>query len=464
MVLRPMERMDAMNGPGLVSSKRRLLAAVLCASLLARGGVLLLMRQQLERDPDGYRALATSLVEHGVLGTGNESPRPSAYRPPVYPLLLAPCVALGRWMPLGIALVHLACGVLTVGMTWRLARAWGLSEQAALLAAALVAFDPILLFYSAQVMTETVATLLAVVALDGLTRAFRTQRLTAAAWAGLLAALAALCRPVFLVWLLLAAGAWLGLWFRRRSGNKRAELADHPIENAGGQAASGTPTLRFGAMAAFLGSAALALGPWAVRNAIVFGRPIVTTTHGGYTLLLGNNALYYEHLRLRGWYVPWSADELQRELEARSSAADAVDEVARDRMAYRMALDAIVREPGMFFQACLVRLSRLWGALPLPAGDETALRCALRWLVAAGYAGELLLAAIGLWKLGRRSWRPPWLWGWLMAVGFTAMHLVYWADLRMRAPLVPWLALIVAAAVWPPIADARRKALGYSDL
>lgn len=431
-----------MNGPWHSLSSRSCLAAVLAIALLARAGVLLAMRQQLERDPDGYRALAASLAEHGVLGTA-PALEPSAYRSPLYPLLLAPCEILGHCMPLGIGLLHLACGVLTVGLTWRLGRSWGLSEPAALSAALLVAVDPILLFYSAQVMTETVATLLAVAALDVLTRAVRSERLWAAAWAGAVAALAALCRPVFLVWLLLATGGWLVLW----TGARRA--------------ASGP---RWGPLASFIVAATLVLSPWVVRNSVDFGVPIITTTHGGYTLLLGNNALYYAHLRDFGPYVPWSADELQRELAARCFAAGADDEVARDRVAYGMAREAIVREPGMFGVACLVRVSRLWGWLPIATGRETVVRRALRYAVAAGYAVELVLAALGLWRLGRLSWQPPWSWGLLMAASFTAVHLVYWADLRMRGPLVPWIALLAAAALWPPSASPGRKSLSGSGL
>ena len=35
------------------------------------------------------------------------------------------------------------------------------------------------------------------------------------------------------------------------------------------------------------------LAPWAVRNALVLGEPVWTTTHGGYTLALANNEVYY---------------------------------------------------------------------------------------------------------------------------------------------------------------------------
>jgi hypothetical protein len=33
----------------------------------------------------------------------------------------------------------------------------------------------------------------------------------------------------------------------------------------------------------------------------------------------------------------------------------------------------------------------------------------------------------------------------LLAISFTAVHLVYWTDMRMRAPLIPAVALAAAA-------------------
>ena len=38
---------------------------------------------------------------------------------------------------------------------------------------------------------------------------------------------------------------------------------------------------------------ALVLSPWMIRNFAVFGEPVWTTTHGGYTLALANNPVYY---------------------------------------------------------------------------------------------------------------------------------------------------------------------------
>ena len=41
-------------------------------------------------------------------------------------------------------------------------------------------------------------------------------------------------------------------------------------------------------------SLVLVLSPWMVRNTLVLGEPVWTTTHGGYTLALANNPVYYD--------------------------------------------------------------------------------------------------------------------------------------------------------------------------
>jgi hypothetical protein len=424
-----------------MSSERAALAAVLCVAAVARLVTLDTLFDGLNRDPDGYRALANSLAQFGVLGTAvqGELPQPSAFRPPLYPLLLVPCVACGRHVGCCIGLMQLISGVATVWLTWRLALSWQLSLRGRVLAGTLVAIDPILLFQTAQVMTETVAALLAVGALLAVTRAGEDGRTRSAALAGSLAAVTVLCRPTFLIWLVLVAAVLAlqgGQSADERSAPRRSRFA------------------RFGPCGAFIAAAALTLAPWIVRNAMVFGRPILTTTHGGYTLLLGNNPLYYDHLRTHSWHNAWQAEPLQDQLRAAELADGANDELARDRVAYRLAGQAIARNPGMFVVACVTRFTRLWGVLPLRVSDtESANRRWSRHAVAAGYAFELALACLGLWRIGRRLFRQPWLWSLLLAGSFTAVHAFYWSDLRMRAPLVPIIALAAGAALNEP----RRK-------
>ena len=98
---------------------------------------------------------------------------PTAYRPPLYPLLLTGCVALGDYSRAAVGVLHLALGVATVGLVLVLGRWWGLGNRRAALAALLVACDPILLSQSTQVMTETPAAFLATAGLVALTWASR---------------------------------------------------------------------------------------------------------------------------------------------------------------------------------------------------------------------------------------------------------------------------------------------------
>jgi 4-amino-4-deoxy-L-arabinose transferase-like glycosyltransferase len=357
----------------------------------------------------------------------------------LYPLVLTPCVALGPFSTLAIAILHVALGLATVWLVYRLGRRWGLGNYA-LLAAALVACDPILLVQSIQVMTETPATFLAVASLVFVSSASERPSTWRAMLAGGCLALATLCRATFLPLMILAA---LGLPMFTHAWKERLRV--------------------FGSFAA---AAALVLGPWAVRNQIHFGRPIIATTHGGYTLLLGNNPSFYRYLRTGAWGTVWDADEFNRTWRAQATRTRPADELRNDGLAYAQAWQTIRRQPGTFVYSCLVRAGRLWA--PLPHGvdpHEPPAKRGLRYLVGLWYLVELALAAIGLVALSRRArrdetWRATWLWGILLAACFTAVHALYWSNLRMRAPLVPVVALAASAGTaWIAACLLGRKSL-----
>lgn len=393
-----------------------LLAAAVALLLLGRVLALFLLADNLANDPDGYRLLADNVRAHATFGFGN---RPTAYRPPLYPLLLVPFVATPR-PAFAIALLHLFLGAATIGLTYRLARRWRLAPGASLLAAALVAWDPILLHQSTLVMTETLATLLAVLALLALTRLSDTGTTRDAALAGTCLALAALARPTFLVVFALALVAWPLLAPRARW----------------------LPT-----SAALLVAASVVLAPWVVRNWIHFGRPIVATTHGGYTLLLANNPSYYDYLRNAPWGAVWDPADFHAELALElPPPASPIDELAGDRRLRKLAVEHIRNEPAIFLWSCVVRVGNLYSPLPHAVGHgESPGRRALRYLVAAWYVALYGVALVGVVSLGRALYCGPWLWGLTLLAAFTLVHAVYWSNLRMRAPLMPVLALLAAA-------------------
>ena len=398
---------------------------------------------RLKADADGYRALATNLAEHGVLGHDQQ---PSAYRPPLYPLMLTACVA-GPWqMETAVAVVHLLLGVTTVWLTLWLGHRWKLGG-CAYLAAAMVACDPILLNQSTLVMTETLATLLAVASLALTTIAAESNRrrqIVMAAFAGASFGAAALCRPTFLLSLVftLAAFAWLCRLSLRESTFFRGAKGDITGAESTFTVLSWRQMLK--SIMAMCIAAACVLFPWAARNTVRFGKPIITTTHGGYTVLLGNNLDYYEFLKTAPWRAVWHADELDAVLTKRRSA----DEVANDRHEYALAWQAIRNQPGMFLYASLSRVGALWNVLPHQTRDDESSTARLtRYAIAAWYVAVFSLALVSIFFGETQLTRSPWLFAIALAASFTAAHFIYWTDMRMRAPLMPAISLFAAEAL-----------------
>jgi len=95
-----------------------------------------------------------------------------------------------------------------------------------------------------------------------------------------------------------------------------------------------------------------------------------------------------------------------------------------------------------------VRIGYFWSPLPQrTASSESTYRALARYAVGAWYLGVYLAALAGAIRLGGRLVRPPWLWGLLLCVSLTAIHAVYFSNLRMRAPVMPVVALLAACAI-----------------
>jgi hypothetical protein len=281
----------------------------------------------------------------------------------------------------------------------------------------LVAVDPILCHQSGQIMSETLATTLAVLCLVLLTWIDGPRSARFAALAGGAIALAALCRPVFIVWLCLVAL----LLLRRRSSPLRTRLAS---------------------CSALLAGAAVVLVPWTARNTWQLGGTVILTTHGGYTLLLGNNPDFYAHLNSSDWRLPWDSRAFERAWDE-STRREGDRPVVLDQIAYRRAWQNIVADPWMFLRSVAVRWERLWGVLPRSTHTAGTQRAGLlRCVVAAWYAMQWVLVGVGLFFLKSRGCREPWMWGTSLCVALTLVHAFYWTDMRMRAPLVPVLCLL----------------------
>jgi hypothetical protein len=117
-------------------------------------------------------------------------------------------------------------------------------------------------------------------------------------------------------------------------------------------------------------------------------------------------------------------------------------ELARDQWMNRIAWQYIREAPGTACKAALTLLHRFWSLAPRETGGE-ARSPRMRLAIRAFYAAVWILVGVGIIRRPAFEWQL-WLPGFALIAGFTTVHLLYWADMRMRTPLVPVLALIAS--------------------
>jgi hypothetical protein len=437
----------------MITAGRSFLWLVIVAVLI-RAGVSWFGFSDLMADPDAYARLAANLATTGTYGfEGDGGVAPTAFRPPFYPWLLSWLVHGEQVSRVAVAVLHIVLGGGTVALTLGIGRR--LHLQYAWLAGLAVAIDPLLLRQSQLVMTETLAVFLAVLAwwlwlyarLDlaqatrGVTRRRGTEWL-AVVGLGLVLGISVLSRPTAAPWALLCglavAAMGDGCWRRR--------LRDCVLICVG---------------------VVVCVAPWTLRNWALLGKPIWATTHGGYTLLLANNPPLYRHFAERGPSRAWDAEEFHEAWNARLSlenrpavAKDAwrlgaesktptypsqpkltFNEVADDQLAYAAALSTIARQPRMFALSCIYRVGWLWALWP---HDGSVGRSEI--LIAVWYAVGYCAALAGLWRIVSTREFSGWLVGLILVLSLTAVHAVYWSNMRMRAPAMPCVILLAASA------------------
>ena len=399
-----------------------------------RFAAIVLPGNLLQTDPDGYLRLANGLVESGVYGLIDEAgiPHATAFRPPLYPVLLAATIwCTGSASLWAIASLHAGLATLSAALLLSIGRSLNLRFATA--ACLLFSIDPLLIRQSQLIMTETVATSVGLFSwwlmiyqerlrdpnqpstLSPLTKWTFTLLI------GISFGIATLTRPTAIVWLALIVA-----YFVFRSTTQRTVL------------------LR---QAAWLcAGCAIVLIPWIARNREHFGKSIWATTHGGYTLLLANNSILYDHFATGSVSRDWDEDRFHREwAKQKAEAAQKPDyiqrhrEVVDDEFAQSVALDTIRQRPLMFAWSAVVRVGWLWTPLPNPRPDSW-----IKWPITVWYIWLFALALTGAWVLGRKSLEPTWWLGWLLLISLTLVHSVYWSNMRMRAPALPLVYLLAS--------------------
>ena len=206
-------------------------------------------------------------------------------------------------------------------------------------------------------------------------------------------------------------------------------------------------------------AALIALSPWITRNALQFKKFIPATTHGGYTLALGNNPDFYRDVIDGEMQFPWPGPELdawQQRMISESAAQGVTpgDEPQQDAWYYQQAVSAMKKQPLSCIKACLLRLNRFCAITPGVAdGLPKAVAIAIGlWygLIWFGVIAAAVQAARNWWGVPRSVARPNLRLQtsladlWLVVLSFMLLHCFYWTDTRMRAPVMPMVCVIAA--------------------
>ena len=413
--------------------------------------------EDLLADNDGYLAHAKP-VAAGVGFHGPFTDRPTAFRPPAYPVILGGLMACGFSDPVAVAIVSFVSCVVIFLLTRTLALQVGLDQRWSLLVVLAVVLDPLLLRYSILPMTEVPCAAILVAAMveyekfciSGAVGDRCSMR--PGILAGVLFGIGTLIRPVVMIVCVFVT--LYALWCHLKSQlSKPALLAAAGSAATPATAAASASDLR-GLFRLFIPGivAGLVLCPWVIRNAVQFHHFIPATTHGGYTLALGNNPDFYRDVINGPDEFPWDGpglDSWQKRMirDSESEGIIATNEPAADAWYYSRAIATIRAEPKSFLKASSLRLRRFWA---ISTADSSAVSALSMSLVMVWYVllWTGLILQITQVFFGKRSPQHRSMFMlWLVIFAFLAMHTVYWTDTRMRAPLMP-IMIVISTSGW----------------
>ena len=360
-----------------------------------------------------YDRLAWSLASTGEYVAKDGSP--TAFRPVGYPAFLSGVyMVFGHsWIAGGIA--NAVLGTITVSLTYLLARIV-LSVRLSLVAALLIALLPSHVFgYTAVLRMEALHTVFVLSALVITYQAVRVPSIQNAVLLGLCIGIGIYVRPILLLYPI-AFGALLTL--QRQVSFRRA---------FGLASVAGLVTL-------------LVLLPWAIRNYVVMDAFVLTSTHGGINLLVGNGP-----------------DAVGQHETVDMSTFSDTSEMTVYRESIQITFDHVMRHPPEWFKLLPVKFFYLWAsdadwvtfarAINLVVFQDQFQHWlpSLKWFTQLYWAVIVLMAAGAVLTRSLRYWLsfPANIFP-VLVIYWTAFHMAFFGMGRFHAQVIP---VIVVLAV-----------------
>ena len=377
-------------------------------------------------DAAEYDAVAWNLARGAGFSLGaGDGAYPTAFVSPVVPWLTSFVYRASGHVYFAALVLQCVIGALVPVLLYGLA---GLlfGTPVARLSAWLAVFDPLLVFFSGYLLTETSFAAALLLALLATVHWVRTPRRGRSLGAGMLWGLAALTRPTALLLpLVMAAWAWVPIGLTVQPRERKRQI-----------------------LFLLLGTA-LVVAPWTLRNAAALKAFVPVTTGAGRALLDSNNDRVWNDPALRGNALTvYSIEPYASELRGHS-------EPETDRRARAIALAFLREHAGEWPAAAAAKIGRMWrlGAEGGTTGSwqrpGSPLAPVLRLLdpLLLWSVPVFLLALAGVIDTLRGSRR------WFQAVGLipllytTLLATVFWGALRIRVPVQPMVLLYAAAGI-----------------
>lgn len=359
-------------------------------------------------DVDGYHLLAVNLLKgRGFCFTPSS---PTSYRPPLYPLFLAGIYFLfGDKNVFLVQTIQGFLGALTGVAVYYLTRKMS-TRAVATLSSLLFSFYPLLIFLNACFLSETLFILLLVLAIFSLyclteKPSWRYQLLSGFFLGG-----AILTRPLLLLfpllllpWLIKSLRTWQqGLYY----------------------------------WAGVFLTTVLIYSPWVWRNYLVHQAVVLTTTHGGITFWGGNN----KWCRDGKWVSP--AHTLWREADEKLKQKwqKLKTEVEQNRFYYQLAFNWLKENPEKVAPLLLKKFLRFWDYNKHSHHPRLKKVYKTIGLLSSGVLFPFMLLGIVVsWKERKKFFLF-----YLLILYFSSLAIIFYGDIRLRAPLDPFLLIFAS--------------------
>ena len=394
---------------GTSSCYRRYLIGIIVTLGLLIKVIYVSLMVGLDASPANADAAWNNAVACNILagqGYANAPGHPTASKPPLYPLFLAAVYALTGRPSLAVARITMLLLLSTLPLWIYFIGRREFGSEVGLLGAFFVALDPLMAFLSGIMLADGLLVTLTVIFIWLLQPLEKQPKWIRAAFAGIVFGLMALTKGS-----LLTLVPFLILWaWRKVPVGQRLRIAF-----------------------AVLGVAFLVVLPWTIRNFLVYKEFILLDTHMGGTIWGATNPLSEGK-----WIEPSQHPEIYR-----LPRFQGLGEVEQDREALRAAIEWAWGHPLDFAILEVRKVIRLYHFYSFTIRPE---KQRLYWVVGLLSYGVLLpfiLLGFLLAIRERKAWLP------LSVIGaITLTALIFYGDVRMRAPAQPFLFLLAAYGMW----------------